>query len=53
LGANTWKASGNVNSMGNSGTSDPHDTGTNMVKAFNDAGLPHYGCFAHFAVGYK
>jgi len=23
------------------------DNGTNMVKAFNDAGLPHYGCFAH------
>ena len=23
------------------------DNGANMVKALNDAGLPHYGCFAH------
>lgn len=23
------------------------DNGTNMVKALNNAGLPHYGCFAH------
>ena len=23
------------------------DNGTNMVKALNDAGLPHYGCFVH------
>ena len=23
------------------------DNGANMVKVLNDAGLPHYGCFAH------
>ena len=23
------------------------DNGTNIVKALNDASLPHYGCFAH------
>ena len=38
---------GNVNLMEHQIHMMLRDNGANMVKAFNDAVLPHYGCFAH------